>query len=175
MRKQAGGFDAKVDHRHAHLLHGTDQPLRGLEGVLAIVGQAQRTHPTVKNLDHVGAGIDLKPAILFEHHDNLVQQHPPGVGVGVHHLLGVDIVFRSAPLDHVAGQGVGRAAEANDAHAVAEVRGHLLDGAGDVRQIGGTVGAEGAHVLGGADRMVNHRSLAGLEFEVQSHRLERQQ
>ena len=73
----------------------------------------------------------------------------------VHHLLGVDVVARAAAFDHVAGQRVGRAAEADDSEPVAEVRGDLLDGPGDVGQIGGAVGAQGAHILRGADGVVD--------------------
>ncbi len=55
------------------------------------------------------------------------------------------------------------------------MRGHLLDGAGHVGQIVGAVGAQGADVLGGANRMMDHRPLAGLELEGQAHGLKRQQ
>ena len=87
----------------------------------------------------------------------------------------MDVIARAAALDHVAGQRVGRAAEADDAQAIAKVRGDFLDGAGDVSQIAGAVGAQGAHVVGGADGMMDDRPLAGLELEVQAHRLQRQQ
>jgi hypothetical protein len=68
----------------------------------------------------------------------------------------VDVILGAAALDHVAGQRVGRAAEADDAEAVAEVRGDFLDGAGDVGQVVGAIGAQGADVFGGADGMVDH-------------------
>ena len=49
--------------------------------------------------------------------------------------------------------------------------GHLLNGACYVSQFGGAVSAQGAYVLGSAHRMMHHRPLAGLELEVQAHRL----
>ena len=93
LREQACRLHAKVDHRHAHLLDGTHEALRGLEGVLAIIGQAERTDPTVKNLDHVRPSIDLQAAILRQHNHDLVQKAAPRSGVRVHHLLGVDVIL----------------------------------------------------------------------------------
>ena len=55
------------------------------------------------------------------------------------------------------------------------MRGDFFDGAGDVDQIGGAVGAEGAHVVGGADGMVDVRAFASHELEVQAHRFQRQE
>jgi len=48
LRQQARSLDAKVDHRHAHLLNRTHETLGGLEGVLAIIGQTERADPTVE-------------------------------------------------------------------------------------------------------------------------------
>ena len=87
----------------------------------------------------------------------------------------MDVVARSAALDHVAGQRVRRAAEADDAEAIAEVRGDFLDGAGDVGQVVGAVGAQGAHIVRGAHGVMDDRPFAGLELEGQAHGLERQQ
>ena len=136
---------------------------RGLKGVFAIVGQAERADPTIENLDYIRPGLDLKAAILRQHHHDLVQKAAPGVGLRVHHLLGVDVVARAAALDHVTGQRVGRAAEADDSQPISKMSGHLLNGPCYVSQLGGAVGAQGAYVLGGADRMMHHRPLAGPE------------
>ncbi len=87
----------------------------------------------------------------------------------------MDVVARAAAFDHVAGQGEGRTAKADDAEAVAEVRGNFLDGAGDVAKFVGAIGAQGCHVVGGAHGMMHDRAFAGLEFEGQAHGLERQQ
>ena len=76
--QQARGLHAKVDHRHAHLLNRAHQALGGLEGVLAIVGEAERADPTVEDLNHIRAGLNLKAAILFENVDDLVEQTAPG-------------------------------------------------------------------------------------------------
>ena len=55
------------------------------------------------------------------------------------------------------------------------MRGHFFDCPRHVSQIAGAVGAQRAHILGGAHRMMHHRPLAGLKLEVQAHRLQRQQ
>ena len=76
-RQQARRLHAKINHRHAHLLHGAHQPLRRLEGIIAIVGQPQRADPAIEDLDHVRARLHLQTAILLQHLDNLVQQQAP--------------------------------------------------------------------------------------------------
>ena len=70
--------------------------------------------------------------------DELLHEEGPGAVVGVHHLLGFDVVAGAAAFDHVAGEGEGCSAEADDAEAVAvgaglgEVGGYFFDGFGDV-------------------------------------------
>src|ERR1700675_4936043 len=61
--EEAGGFHTKIDDRYTHGLHRANQALGGFEGIVAIVGQAERTNPTVKDLDNIGAGLDLLAAI----------------------------------------------------------------------------------------------------------------
>jgi len=51
----------------------------------------------------------------------------------------------------------------------------FFNGAGNVGQIAGAVGAQGADVIGGADGAVDDGAFAGLEFEVEAHGLEGQQ
>ena len=152
-----------------------NEALRSLEGVLAIIGQPQRTYPTVEDLNHIRAGRHLKAAILRQHHHDLVQKAAPRIGVRVHHPLGVNVVARAAALDHVAGQRVRRAAEADDAQPVAKMCGYLFDCLGHVCQVAGAVGAQRCDVSGGPHRMMHHRPFAGLKLEVQAHRLQRQQ
>ena len=104
--KQASSFNAKVDDRHAHLLDRVNEAQGSVEGVLAIVGEAERTDPTVEDLNDVGAGLHLEAAVLLKDLDDLVEQQAPGQGVAVHHPLGVDVVLGATALDHVAGQGL---------------------------------------------------------------------
>jgi hypothetical protein len=81
----------------------------------------------------------------------------------------VDVVFGAAAFNHVAGEGEGRSAETDDAETIFEVGGDFLDGAGDVGEVVGTVGAESADVFGGADGVVDDGTLASLELEGQAH------
>ena len=50
-----------------------------------------------------------------------------------------------------------------------EVFGDLFDGAGDVEEVVGAVGAEGLDVLEGADGGVDDGAFAGDELEVEAH------
>ena len=53
--------------------------------------------------------------------------------------------------------------------------GDFFDGAGDVAEFFGAVGAEGADLLGGADGVVDYGAFAGDELEVEAHGGEGQQ
>ena len=173
--EQAAGFDSEVDDGNAHGLDGTYKTLGGFKGVFPVVGKAEGTDPAIEDLDDVRAGEYLEAAVVFENLDDLVEEQTPGEGVAIHHGLGVDVVFGAAALDHVAGEGEGCAAEADDAEAVFEVSGDLLDGASDVGEIVCAVGAEGAYVFRGADGMMDDGTFACLELERQSHGLQREQ
>src|SRR5579875_1830678 len=84
---------------------------------------------------------------------------------GVHYALGFDVVARGAAFDHVAGEGEGRADEADDAELVAcgiglgafwwawgaEMLCDFGDGFGDVAEFARAVGAEVLDLLEGAD------------------------
>ena len=173
--EQPSGLDAEVDDRHAEVLHGADEAFRGYESVVVVVGQRERTNPAVEDLDDVGAGLDLETAVFDQDCDQLVQKHAPCDRLAIHQFLGLDVVARSAAFDHVAGQRVRRAAEADDAEAIAEVRGDFLDGAGDVGEVIGPIGAQGRHIGRSAHGMMHDRPFAGLELEGQAHGLERKQ
>ena len=69
--------------------------------------------------------------VAGEHGDELLHQQGPGGsqwafplpavsgwGAGVHEALGLDVVAGAAALDHVAGEGEGRSAEADDAELI---------------------------------------------------------
>ena len=142
--EQARGFNAEVDDGHAQSLHGADEALGRFEGIVAIVGETERADPAVEDLNDVGAGLHLQAAVLGQHDDELVEEAAPGEGVAIHHLLGVDVIARAAAFDHVAGQRERRAAKADDAEAIAKVGGDFFDGAGDVGQVAGAIGAQGA-------------------------------
>ena len=77
----------------------------------------------------------------------------------------MDVVARAAALDHVAGQGERRAAKADDAEAVTEMGRYLLDGAADVFEGSGAVGAQGADIFRGADGAMDDGAFAGLKLE----------
>jgi len=173
--EEAGGFDAEVNHWDAESLHGAHEALGSFKRVLVVVGEGERTDPAVEDLDDIGAGLYLKAAILNEDGDQLVEQRVPRKRIVVHHLLGEDVIARTAALDHVAGKGEWRSAKSDDAEAIAEVCGDFLDGAGDVGKIFGLVSTQGEDVGGSANGMMDYRSLACLELERQAHWLKRQE
>ena len=174
-RQQTRRLDTKVDHRHAHLLHRAHQPRSHRQNVVAIILNRQRTHPAVKNLDHIRARIHLLLGIHRQHRHQLVQQLLPRIRLGVHHLLGKDIIPRTAALDHVTRQRKRSPAEPNHPHRIAKVPSHLLNRRRHVLQLPGPVHAQLVNSFGAAQRRVHQRPLAGHKLKIQPHRLQRQQ
>ena len=87
----------------------------------------------------------------------------------------MDIVARAAALNHVAGQGEGRAAEPDDRQACTEMGGDLADRIRYVTEIGAAVGTQPCNGLDRAQWLGDHRALACAEVKIKSHDLERQQ
>jgi hypothetical protein len=173
--KHGGCVDAKVDDGDAEGFDALHELGGGGEAVLAVVGDGERADPGVEDLDAVGAGFYLLLRVGDEDRIELLHQQRPCAVVCVHHLLGFDVVARAAALDHVAGEGEGCAAEADDAKAVAiragcgEVRGDLFDRLRNVEEVLDTIGAEGLDVLERANGSVDLWTFAGYELEVETH------
>ena len=142
LAQQPRRLHAKVDHRHAHRLHRAHQPLGRIKRVFAIIGQARANPPSCRR----SGSRPRPPAPVDGSTPSAPSPSCPAAcatqRVAVHHLLGVDVVLRSAALDHVAGQRVRRAAKADNPQPVAEVRRHLLDGPRHVSQVVGAIGAQ---------------------------------
>ena len=132
------GVDAEVDDGDAEGLDAADELGGGGEAVLAVVGDAEGSGPGVEDLDDVGSGFDLLLGEAYEDGDELFHQERPSGFVAVHEFFGLDVVAGGAAFDHVAGEGEGCAAEADDAELVAvgtgggEVGGYFFDGSGYV-------------------------------------------
>jgi hypothetical protein len=173
--EHGGGVDSKVNDGDAEGLDALNELGGGGEAVLPVVGDREGTDPGVEDLDAVGASFHLLLRVGYEDSVELIHEERPCSIVRVHHLLGFDVVARTAAFDHVAGEGEGSATEADDAEAVAvrarsgEVRGNLFDGPGDVAEFVRAIGVEGLDLLEGADRGVNLGTFAGDELEVEAH------
>ncbi len=77
--EQAGGVDSEVNYGHTHCLHFADEGLRGGQDEVAVVLDAQRARPAVKDLDGVGSGLDLLGGEITQDKGELVEQHAPSV------------------------------------------------------------------------------------------------
>ena len=175
-RQQRGAVGAEVDDGNVGFFLQALDELRGRhQRVAAIVFHAQAAHPAVEDLQHVGAGAHLLGGVLGQHVDQLADQLVPDFGRVVHQLLHFEVVPRAAALDHVAGQRERRAAEADHRQLGAEMLRHQRDGVGHVAQFGRAIGAQHAHVFGGAHRLLDDRPFAGREVKGQAHDFQRQQ
>ena len=180
-RQQGSRVHAEIDDRHTMRLHRAHQLRCGGQHKLAVVGDAERAGPAVKNLNNVGPGLHLLQGVLGQHADELGHQLLPRLRLAVHQLLRLNVVARAAALNHVAGKCERRTAEADDAKLIAirtrtaEVRSHFFDRLRHIAQVGGTVRAQGCNVLRCPHGLVDDGSLASQKFEVQPHHFKWQQ
>ena len=108
--------------------------------------------------------------------DEPAHQRVPRAGIGIHERLGLVVMTPAAPFNRVARQRERRAGEANQRHRRTQRRADRTDGVKDVLQrLRVQHRRDAVDVGGGANRVVNHRSFALGEFQVEPQRLENQQ
>ena len=171
------GARAKVNDRHASFLRGLKHATAVRQHIAAVVGHAEHAYPGIKHLHGLRAGFHLADQIGGQGVAEFVHQRVPEVGRGVHHGLGGAVVPRRAAFHHVGSHGKRATSKANQGHAAAfQGLAGQADGFQHVPQIRGDVGAAKAgNVIGSAHRVVERWPLAGDEFQLQAHRLGREQ
>ena len=75
--QQRRRIHAKVDDGHPQGLHPIHQMPGNGQNKFAIVGGAERARPTIEDLDHVGARLDLLRGKFEEHGGQLLKQQRP--------------------------------------------------------------------------------------------------
>ena len=103
--------------------------------MLFVVAGAQRAGPAVEDLDRVRAGIDLRGEVLREQLDHVLHQLSEHGGLGEDHALDVLEVTAALALDEIAEGGEGRAAKADERHAIGQGRLARAHGVHDVRDL----------------------------------------
>src|SRR5581483_2138848 len=98
---------SKVNHRHIRCLQLTDQLRGARQNVATVVIHAQASYPAVENLHGVRSGPHLFGCVVRSDGDEFSHQLVPGSRRVVHHLLRLNVVARSATLNHVAGESEG--------------------------------------------------------------------
>ena len=102
------------------------------QDVAAIIFHAEAADPAVENLNYIGSGAHLRGGVLGGDIDQLAHQLIPVCRRVVHHLLGVEVVAGASAFDHVAGQGEGSSAEADDWELAGEMFGYQAYRFGDI-------------------------------------------
>ena len=119
-----------------------------------------------------GLGVEVTRHVAAEQR----HQGVPRLWLCVHELLGARVLARRAALDHVGGQREGRPGE-TDQRQVRRQRGargtHRLHHKG--QRFGGIHLPQPFDVSRGLQGIVQHRPVAGAEFELHAHRFENQQ
>ena len=147
VREEPGRAGAEVDRRH---VDGVEHAGRVRRGELLVVGWAEDARPRVEELDHVGAGVDLRLDVRGEAVGEPFEQRVPHGGLPVHELLRREEVAAAAALHEVAGDRERPAAEADERL----VRGQLgADQANRLqRRLGRRDRAQAVDVGGSAER-----------------------
>ena len=134
------------DHRNlvqTHLLEALGQVLGNIgqvgfaEGLESVGRQLARVR--VEDLDQLGTGLDLQGQVLDADLGNLLEEGLGGLGILVDPRLALLVRLGAAALGHVAEQGPGGAAEADEGDAPLELLAGHGDGLVDVVELGGDV------------------------------------
>ena len=142
-------------------------PARVRRGELVVVPRAEDAGPGVEELDHVGAGVDLRRDVGGEALGEALEQRVPDLGLAVHQLLGGEEVAAAATLDEVARDRERRAAEADQRLLRGQLPANEADGL--ERLLRRSVGPQAVDVGRGTDRVLDHRAHAFDELDVEAH------
>src|SRR5271155_5592396 len=82
--KQASGIDSKIDDWDTELLDFADENFGRRENEIAVVSDAERSSPTVEDLDHVRSSSHLLSSVFAKHGHQFIEQQPPRSGLAIH-------------------------------------------------------------------------------------------
>ena len=144
------------------------------EGV--VISRTQLSGPGVEHLHHLGAGINLITEVVGDGLGEVVEQFVQQLRLAEGHGLDHRVVLAAFAFHHVGSQGPGCTDEAQHggfiANALAQTTQHLTDeGHGG----GGIQGAQGVHLIHGADRITDLRPLALDDVEIDAHPRQRRE
>src|SRR5216683_573525 len=171
-RKKSGAIRTEINDWRSAALQALHQMGNMREHIATVIVHAQTADPTIEDLNHVRTGAHLLSSVFGDYADQLSHQLIPVRGRVVHHLLGMDIVPRSAAFDHVAGKREWRTAESNHWQAIAKVLGHQSYRFTDISQLGCTISAQMRDVLFGPNRLLDDRTFPRAEVKREFHDLE---
>src|ERR1035437_4751707 len=161
--QKRGAVGAEINDGHSGFLQLLHHAGDVGEHVAAIVLDAEASHPTVENLDYVGAGAHLIGGVGSRNDNQFAHERVPIGGRVIHHFLGVDVVARASALDHVAGKSEGSTAETDHGQPIAEVLRDQAHGFGDIAEFGGAVGAQVRDVFFAAYGLLDDGTFSGGE------------
>ena len=168
--QQGGGAGAEVDARHTVFAHHVEGGCGVRLHVAAVVAFAEGACPGVEELHGGCARLDLCAQELACGAGCPGGEFVPGGGVGVHHGARAQVVAGGAAFDHVGGDGEGGSGEA-DERGVAE---HFYgggDGFADGVEVAVFEFGQGAHLVEGADGLVEYGAPTGHDVDVDARKL----
>ena len=114
----------EIDHRHPGTADRLDDLLHIGQGEFPEAGLIEDARPGVEQLDRLGPGVDLGPAVVDHRGGNLPQQLVEQFRPGKTPLLGHLEIFRTSSFHHVGRQGPGRTAKSDQRHPAVQLPAH---------------------------------------------------
>ena len=165
----------KVDQGHTLLLHTLEDELDVRQHIFFVVSGREAPYPTIKELNRLGARLDLELQVIGHHARQFVHQSVPGLRLAVHKLLGHEVLFGAAPFNGITSQGERRPRKSDERHPAAESLAGLLDRIPNVCQCAPIADLQPFDIGSVPDGVPDNRSLPFGEFEADAHGLQWQQ
>ena len=165
-----------MNRRHVERGKPIENAARVRQDEFPIVARVQGADPRIEELDGIHAGFDLGDEVFGDHVGQKLAEAVPGRRIPIHQRLGPREVARMAAFDGVRCQREGRSSETNQRYPPRKLALHLPDRVQHVRErFTRLEAADTVDVLLAPNRILDRRSLAVDEVEVDAHGLERQQ
>ncbi len=156
-----------MDHRHP-FRQRCHQPGRMRLHIAPVVLRRKATHPTVEQLQGLGAGRELAGQEADGAAHDLFHQRIPGALVAVHEALGMQEVSRSAAFHKVGRHGKGCPGETDERNGVHQVLAGLTDGIPDIAEVAVLHLPQAVHIFASAHRRRDGGSLTLQVFQFQA-------
>ena len=156
-----------MDRRNTGALQTGEDPGHGRQDITAIVHRGKTADPAVEDLNHLGAGLNLRQEVVDHQATEARHQRIPEGGLRVHQPLGRQELARRLALDQVAGEREGRSRKADDGDRRVELPAEEADRLHDERHgLGRRPQLQPIYILPGSDRLLDDRAHSIYELQI---------
>ena len=148
-----------MDRRRIGTPQPGEDPGHSGQHVAAVIHRGKAPDPAIEDLDHLGAGLDLRQKVVEHQVREARHQRLPEGRLGVHQPLGCEELARRLALDQVAGQREGRSRKSNDRDRRVELAAEEPDRLQHERhRLGRGARLHPIYILPRPDRLLDHRT-----------------